>query len=187
MIIIGDPGIISLHLSSPVHKLRGGAGWELTTCTACNLQFTSYLYYRRDGRSLETSYASMSSLRGSGAGPRSNQTSRASKLSQLVKSVAERQEQRPVSSVSRSEQAQSHGARAHPGQQRTRGEEEQASFYSEEEDSEDDEDELWVFISFARERATGRRRVRMYGWLAFYGSSLNNLCTLIGWEMLLHT
>ena len=98
-----------------------------------------------DGRSLEISrpVSMAASLRGSEAGrPRSNQ-SRTSKLSQLVKSAAERQEQRPVSSASRSEQAsQHHGApRAHAGQQRTRGEEE-ASFYSEEEDSEDDEDEL---------------------------------------------
>lgn len=95
-----------------------------------------------DGRSLETSRpVSMASLRGSEAGPRSNQ-SRTSKLSQLVKSAAERQEQRPVSSASHSQQAQHHGTpRDHPGQQRTRGEEE-ASFYSDEEDSEDDEDEL---------------------------------------------
>ena len=90
----------------------------------------------------------MASLWGNpGAGHRS----RASKLSQLVKSASERQEQRPaVPSASRSDRGGSRsrevdaaapGGQEQPAGGRRLGEEE-ATFYSEEEDSEDDEDEL---------------------------------------------
>lgn len=86
----------------------------------------------------------MASIRSMGA--RGSQ-GKASKLSQLVKSATEGQEQRPVSSVSWTEIQQS----GLNGSARSRGaghgqaaarDEDEATFYSVEDDSEDDEDEL---------------------------------------------
>ena len=78
-----------------------------------------------------------------GAGGRGSQ-GRASKLSQLVKAATERQEQRPISTASRSTDTPLRGgprSREADSVLGQRGEEE-ATFYSDEEDSEDDEDEL---------------------------------------------
>ena len=79
-----------------------------------------------------------------GAGGRGSQ-GRASRLSQLVKSATERQEQRPISNASRSIDTPLRGGprsrEADPVIFGQRGEEE-VTFYSDEEDSEDDEDEL---------------------------------------------
>ena len=70
---------------------------------------------------------------------------RASRLSQLVKAATEKQEQRPISTASRSIDTplRSGGLRSREADSVVgqRGEEE-ATFYSDEEDSEDDEDEL---------------------------------------------
>lgn len=80
---------------------------------------------------------------GRGAGGRGSQ-GRASKLSQLVKTATERQEQQPVSTASRSTDIPLRGgprSREVDSVLGQRGEEE-ATFYSDEEDSEDDEDEL---------------------------------------------
>ena len=94
------------------------------------------------GRLLESTTTPMASVRG--AGGRGSQ-GRASRLSQLVKAATERQEQRPISTASRSIDTplrigglRSREADSVLGQ---RGGEE-ATFYSDEEDSEDDEDEL---------------------------------------------
>ena len=103
--------------------------------------------YRLGGRLLEsttaTTHAPMASVWG--AGGRGGSQGRASRLSQLVKAATERQDQRPISTASRSSDTplRSGGLRSREADSvlGQRGEEE-ATFYSDEEDSEDDEDEL---------------------------------------------
>ena len=96
------------------------------------------------GRLLEVDHPFICMAASFGVGVRGNQR-RASKLSQLVMSATERQEQQPNSSISRSgaRQSGSHTREADSNQEGGhRGEEEATTFYSDDEDSEDDEDEL---------------------------------------------